>query len=574
LGTREGRPVEQSRDRLAELIAVPEITPMVALLGLLIAAGLGALHAFSPGHGKTVVGAYLIGSRGTARHAAFLGLTVTITHTLGVFALGMVTLLASQYILPERLYPIISLLSGAIVLGLGLSLFIARLRGALATATDAHTLELGHSQDEHLHGHTHEHDHEHARAHVHTAHVHEHRDDPTLTHSHGGSAHSHLPPGADGTAVSLRSLLALGISGGLLPCPSALVVLLSAISLHRVGYGMFLVLAFSLGLACTLTGIGLAFVYAGRWIQGSAFSGRLVRILPVASAFIVACIGAAICYDALNQAGLNLSGSIVKSVQHSSGLLSGDIPSFTSSGAFAVLGLGFIFGLKHATEVDHVIAVSTIVSEQRNIVRAALVGGLWGAGHTLSLVIVGVVVLALRVAIPKLVANWLEFGVAVMIIGLGVNALVRALRRRSDVHLHEHKHDGMQHTHVHFHEDGTEHADSITVHTHAMARIGLKPLLVGAMHGLAGSAALTLLVLTQIDSLLVGLLYLLLFGFGSIVGMLLMSGLIGLPFTLSSRKLISVHYALQLVAGGLSIAFGVWYAYETGIASGLLRRTV
>jgi cytochrome c biogenesis protein CcdA len=242
--------------------------------------------------------------------------------------------------------------------------------------------------------------------------------------------------------------------------------------------------------------------------------------------------------------------------------------SLTSVGVFALLALGLVFGLKHATEVDHVVAVSTIVSEHRSVLRSALVGGLWGLGHTASLIIVGVFVLVFRVAIPLRVANWLEFGVALMIIALGVLAVARVIRKRADVHLHRHRHshDGLTHVHVHFHEDGTEHASaaashsSPAPHSHAIAQIGFKPLLVGAMHGLAGSAALTLLVLTQIQSMSLGLLYLALFGLGSTVGMLLMSGLIGLPFAFSGRRLTSLNYGLQTVAGALSIAFGLWYA--------------
>ena len=246
-----------------------------------------------------------------------------------------------------------------------------------------------------------------------------------------------------------------------------------------------------------------------------------------------------------------------------------------SVGGFALLGLGLIFGLKHATEVDHVVAVSTIVSEHRNVLRSALVGGLWGVGHTVSLVVVGVLVLVFRVAIPPGVAVWLEFCVALMIIVLGALAVVRVLRKRADVHLHRHSHDGQSHVHIHFHEHGTEH-DTKPVsrpkpasHSHAISQVGFKPLLVGAMHGLAGSAALTLLVLTQIRSVSLGLLYLALFGVGSTLGMLLMSGLIGLPFALSARRLSSFNYVLQTAAGCLSIAFGLWYAYETGFASGL-----
>ena len=288
LRTRDGRTAEASRDRFAELINVPVLTPLIALLGLLIAAGLGALHAFSPGHGKTVVGAYLVGSKGTARHAAFLGLTVTITHTAGVLALGMITLFASQYIVPERIFPVLSFVSGAIVLVIGLTLFLRRLR--IARRADAHT----HAQGTHSH-------------HASVTHSRDHAGDASFTHSHGGVEHSHLPPGADGSAVTWRSLLALGISGGLLPCPSALVVLLSAIALHRVGYGLLLVVAFSAGLAATLTAIGLMFVFAGRFSKRSAGQSRILRLLPAFSALVIACVGAAICYEALGQSGVHLS---------------------------------------------------------------------------------------------------------------------------------------------------------------------------------------------------------------------------------------------------------------------------
>lgn len=233
-----------------------------------------------------------------------------------------------------------------------------------------------------------------------------------------------------------------------------------------------------------------------------------------------------------------------------------------------ILGIGLLFGLKHAMEVDHVIAVSTIVSQHRNVLRSALVGAMWGAGHTAALLVTGVIVLSLRVAIPEQVSNWLEFCVALMIIGLGAVALWRALLKRTDVHVHEHSHDGVPHVHVHFHETETRH-HTARPHSHAVSTIGLKPVLIGTMHGLAGSGALTLLVLTQIDSAWVGFLYLGIFGFGSIVGMILMSGLIGLPFALTGRNIGRVHRHLQTTAAGLSIAFGLWYAYETGLASGL-----
>jgi nickel/cobalt transporter (NicO) family protein len=246
--TRTGSPIVRNRDRLAELVAVPEITPLLVLISLLVAAGLGSFHALSPGHGKALVGTYLIGAQATAWQAAFLGLTVTITHTIGVFALGLVTLVASQYFLPEQMFPILSLVSGGIAMLLGIGLFIRRL-------TEFFT-----------HSHTHHHQH----------------------------SHTHPHPTSD--TGSWKSLLALGISGGLLPCPSALVVFLSAVSLHRVGFGLLLVVAFSLGLAGTLTTIGLAFIYARHLIERVEVSRRWGSVLSVISPLITATIGALLCY--------------------------------------------------------------------------------------------------------------------------------------------------------------------------------------------------------------------------------------------------------------------------------------
>jgi nickel/cobalt transporter (NicO) family protein len=282
------------KDRLAELIAVPEITPAIALFGLLLAFGLGAMHAMSPGHGKTVVGAYLVGSRGTAKHAAFLGATVTVTHTLGVFALGLITLFASNYILPERIMPFLSFVSGLLVFFIGASLFKNRLFGALGWQTAGHHHDHSHGH-EHHHSHDHGHHHHHHGEHAHDGHTHHHHD--AFTHTHDGHTHSHLPP----EEISWKSLLGLGVSGGLLPCPSALVLMLSAISLGRVGYGLILTLVFSLGLAATLTAVGLIFLYVGRAVGGSRLGeNRLVKTVPVFSAFVIACLGAVICYQSFN----------------------------------------------------------------------------------------------------------------------------------------------------------------------------------------------------------------------------------------------------------------------------------
>ena len=286
----ETAPVQ--KDGFAELINVPEITPSIIIFGLLLAFGFGAMHAMSPGHGKAVVGAYLVGSRGTPKHAIFLGLTVTITHTLGVFALGFITLFASNYILPERIMPFLNFFSGLLVLFIGLTLFKNRLLATLGYQTGGHH---NHAYD---HTHTHE-DGEHSHGEYGDQHHdgeeldHSHDD---LTHTHGGSTHTHLPP----ENVTWRSLLALGISGGLLPCPSALVLMLSAISADRIGYGLVLTLVFSFGLAATLTGVGLAFLYAGKFFESKSLSeNKIIKALPIFSSFVIACIGAVICYNSL-----------------------------------------------------------------------------------------------------------------------------------------------------------------------------------------------------------------------------------------------------------------------------------
>ncbi|MBA2595841.1 MAG: sulfite exporter TauE/SafE family protein, partial [Chloroflexia bacterium] len=249
-------------ERLGAIVNGGDLSTTGLLLALLAAAGWGAVHALSPGHGKTVVGAYLVGSRGTPRHALLLGLTVTITHTAGVIALGLVILFASRTILPEQLYPWLSLASGLLVAALGLTILRQRLLGLPAFGRHHHD-----------HGHSHAHDHAHDHAHAHG-----------LEHSHDGHTHSHLPPGAEGERVTWRNLLALGISGGILPCPSALLALLSAVAVGRAGFGLMVVIAFSLGLAATLTGVGLLFLYAGRMLERRALSGRWAGILQYAPA--------------------------------------------------------------------------------------------------------------------------------------------------------------------------------------------------------------------------------------------------------------------------------------------------
>ena len=382
-------------------------------------------------------------------------------------------------------------------------------------------------------------------------------------HSHGGGvAHTHLPPGADGAPVTWRSLLALGISGGLLPCPSALVVLLSAISLHRVGYGLLLVIAFSVGLAATLTAVGLAFVYAGRFLKrDNAAVNRLTRILPVLSSFVIACAGAFICVEAIKQSGVDFNAWLP-----SANLQTGSIS------IVSILVFGFLFGLKHAVEADHLAAVSTIVSERKSILSSSLVGGLWGIGHTISLLVAGIVVIVLHIEIGERLASALEFGVALMLIALGINAL-RKLMRGGTLHLHPHRHFGLAHLHPHRHDVTSGNSASVNddADTHHGLRIGVRPLLVGIVHGLAGSAALMLLVLSTIKSQLVGMAYIGVFGIGSIGGMMLMSALVGLPVYLTANRFASGTRVLQGLAGAFSLCFGLFMIYEIGYVGGLFR---
>jgi ABC-type nickel/cobalt efflux system permease component RcnA len=362
----------QSRsDALTELINQKELPLDALLIGLVVAFGLGAAHALSPGHGKTVVAAYLVGSRGTAWHAAFLGATVTISHTIGVFVLGLIVLYASQYILPETLYPWLGFFSGLLIAGMGIAMFWQRRNAwarsrratvpapAAASGTPAydpheyaHAHGLPHEHDAHEHAHVpqlalshagHDHGHDHALAHSHAdhdhdhshshgdtlaqshaAHAHDHDHDHAPTHDHAPDhdhahdhdhdalkPHRHGPFGrehthvlADGQQVTIGSMLALGITGGIIPCPSALVVLLVAIASHRVGLGLLLIVAFSLGLACVLTGIGLLMVYGRGLLSRVRLSGAVWGRLPMASALAVSCLGMLIAFEALNAAGL------------------------------------------------------------------------------------------------------------------------------------------------------------------------------------------------------------------------------------------------------------------------------
>ena len=225
----------------------------------------------------------------------------------------------------------------------------------------------------------------------------------------------------------------------------------------------------------------------------------------------------------------------------------------------SVLGLGFVLGLKHALDPDHMVAVSTIVSESRSVRRSSLIGTFWGLGHTLSLLCASVVVIALKVRIPDRIALWMEFAVALMLIFLGLRTTMKSLRGWK-LHRHCHTHDGNTHTHLHLHRE----RDELAHHHRHLIRSGARPFFVGMVHGMAGSAALTLLVLATIPSAVAGLIYIAVFGLGSVGGMLIMSSLISLPFVFAQKSFRLLGEAMQLIVGLSSVAFGVFMVWQIG----------
>jgi nickel/cobalt transporter (NicO) family protein len=279
-------------DFLSRMLQRKQLGSRLILLCILAAIGLGALHAMSPGHGKTIVAAYLVGSRGSLKHAGLLGLVVTFTHTFTVFLLGLGVLFFQQYVVPEKIVPVLGILSGLSIVLVGMSLLYKRAKALMATtqrhehrhAPSARTPELAmayagnhnHSQDhaDHDHDHDHNHDHDHGNG---------------LVHSHGGSTHSHMIEGA----ITPGSLIALGIGGGMVPCPSALILMLSAIALGRPGFGLLLLIGFSAGLSMVLIGIGALALYARHLLPDSKKASQhpAFRLIPVFSAVVVIVLG-------------------------------------------------------------------------------------------------------------------------------------------------------------------------------------------------------------------------------------------------------------------------------------------
>jgi sulfite exporter TauE/SafE len=230
----------------------------------------------------------------------------------------------------------------------------------------------------------------------------------------------------------------------------------------------------------------------------------------------------------------------------------------------SVLAIGLVVGLRHAMDADHIAAVSTIVSEKKSLLSSSLVGGLWGVGHTASLLVAGVAVLFFQFQFSEQVKLGLEFCVGLMLIALGVNA-IRKLRKGGRIHLHTHTHGEHRHVHPHLH-DGAPEPDE---HTHHGLKLSARPFLVGMVHGLAGSGALMLLVLSTISAPAVGLIYIAIFGIGSIGGMVLMSALISLPVHLTASRFARANLVVRLAAGAFSLAWGLVMVYEIGFVDGL-----
>jgi len=526
----------------------------VLLSAALIAAGLGALHALEPGHGKTIVAAYLVGSRGTARHAVLLGIVVTAAHTAGVYLLGAATLYASRYIVPEQLYPWLGAISGLSVAGLGIFIFLRHWTG-----------ESG----EHSHAPGEQHSHWFLSIFKQTT---SNRAIAEPANRTGISADSKSAE----RALSLRELCVLGITGGIVPCPAALVVLLGAFSLHRIGFGLFLITAFSFGLAAVLVIVGLTMVYAKRMMSSRVrFDNTALRYLPLLSSSFMAVLGVAI------------TASAVASVHLGHGLLSRNPLAKDKLVPFAtVILLGLFLGMRHSTDPDHVVAVSTIVNRQKSIRSSATIGLLWGLGHTLTIFLVGTAIIIFGVVIPPRLGLSMEFCVALMLILLGVLNLTGVMRWitercspvRRETTAAQNSGSGNDISAELGKANPTLGARMESFVERTIRKLGLyqtiRPLVIGLIHGLAGSAAVALLVLSTIKSPLWSTAYLLVFGFGTMAGMMLMTVAISVPLVYSQKRFFNINRHLATISGFVSMAFGMFLVYHIGFIDGLFTSQV
>ena len=525
------------RSTFTELISARNLSFWFLFIAGLIAAGLGALHALEPGHGKTIVAAYLVGSRGTSRHAVFLGVIVTAAHTAGVYLLGAITLYASKYIVPEQLYPWLGVTSGITIAVLAAYMMIRAWTGE----DGDHGHEIGSA-------------HSHWFASLGRSRITVPDDLDSLRNSGVEST------GQPGKNVSLTQLLALGITGGMVPCPAALVVLLGAVSLHRVGFGLFLIVAFSFGLAAILIAIGLSMVYAGQFLARWKSDGSLVkRWLPLASSGCMLLLGLGITAQAFMTTGIG-----------SNFLAQAKLSSFVG-----IVLLGLFLGMRHSTDPDHVVAVSTIASRERSVGKGALIGVLWGVGHTLTIFLVGSGIILFGLVIPPRVGLSMEFSVALMLILLGVLNLTGALRWLTKRFTPPEDRKGTANSGP---RTNTSDASVDGPLERLMARYGayqvFRPLLIGLVHGLAGSAAVALLVLSTIRTPLWAIAYLLVFGIGTILGMMLMTTAIAMPVSYTGKHFEAAAAYLSPISGIVSTAFGLFLVYQIGFVDGLFRANV
>ena len=240
-------------DYLSHLLERADLGPGVLIAGLAVAFVLGAIHALSPGHGKTIVAAYLVGSRGTPRHAIFLGGMVTFTHTISVFALGFATLFLSRYVLPEKIFPVLGVISGLMIVWVGTTLFFKRL---------------------------------HVARHHHRAHHH---------HDHHHHGHDHAP--SPSRPLTWMGLIVMGMTGGIAPCWDAVAMLVLAIGMNLLWLALPMLLAFSAGLAAVLVVIGILVVHARKLLDTRWSNSRVVRLLPIASALFITGMGVLVCFQ-------------------------------------------------------------------------------------------------------------------------------------------------------------------------------------------------------------------------------------------------------------------------------------
>jgi ABC-type nickel/cobalt efflux system permease component RcnA len=510
------------RNKFTELISAPHLSIWFLLTAAVIAIGLGGLHALEPGHGKTIIAAYLVGSRGTAAHAVLLGLIVTLSHTAGVFALGAITLYASRYILPEQLYPWLGLFSGLTIAVLGCYMALRRLTG---TASD-------HS---HLPGESHSHW-------------------SFFRRTSSGNQPKDLEAAVPTTkTVSLTQLLTLGITGGIIPCPAALIVLLSAVTLHRIGLGFFLIVAFSLGLAAVLIGFGMLMVFAKRFMSQIVTDGPLTnRWLPLASSAFITVLGIALVVQAASSMHLHVA-------VFSHTIFSQD----KIGGLLMVTGLGLILGMRHSTDTDHVVAISTIISRQKSVRGAAVIGSVWGLGHTITIFVVGSMIILFKVEIPPRVGLSMEFCVALMLVLLGALNLSGAMQKITRIFMPAKMAiPAISNQSITSRSSGT-----------ALGQLGLfqciRPLVIGLVHGLAGSAAVALLVLSTIHDPMWATVYLLIFGAGTMLGMMAMTTLMATSLNFAGQRFASFSRHLGTVSGMVSMCFGSFLVFQLGVLGGL-----